>query len=83
MLAYNILISLKVLELPDDAQSWQIRTLLRYLLNVSVTVSAHARYTVAHIRIHAGWLRWWRLFVRQWMPKRFPDRPTVEAVDSA
>jgi len=30
MLAYNVLISLKLLDLPDDAQSWRIRTLIRY-----------------------------------------------------
>jgi len=82
-LAYNVLISLKVLDLPDDAQSWQIRTLIRYLLTVPVTVSTHARYEVAHVCIPANWLRWWRLFVDQWVPKRSPGRPAVEVVDSA
>ena len=82
MLAYNVLISLKVLDLPDDAQSWRIQTLIRHLLTVPVSVSAHARYQVARICIPAGWLRWWRLFVAQWVPKRKPGRPVVEAVDS-
>lgn len=83
MLAYNILISLKILDLPDDAQSWRIRTLIRYLLTVPVTVSSHARYEVARICIPAGWLRWWRLFVDKWVPKRKPGRPALEVVDSA
>ena len=82
-LAYNVLISLKVLDLPDDAQGWQIKTIIRYLLTVPVSVSTHARYETAHICIPAGWLRWWRLFVDRWVPKRSPGRPTVEAVDSA
>ena len=81
MLAYNILITLKILDLPDDAQSWRIRTLIRYLLTVPVTVSTHARYEMARICVPAGWLRWWRLFVDQWVPKRKPGRPALEVVD--
>jgi hypothetical protein len=83
MLAYNVLISLKVLDLPEEAQSWRIQTLIRSLLTVPVSVSTHARYAVARICIPAGWLRWWRLFVAQWVPKRKPGRPMLEAVDSA
>jgi len=83
MLAYNVLISLKVLDLPDEAQSWRIQTIIRRLLTVPVSVSTHARYDVARICIPAGWLRWWRLFVDQWVPKRKAGRPVMEAVDSA
>jgi hypothetical protein len=83
MPAYNILTSLKVLDLPDDAQGWGIRTIIHYLLTVPVSASTHARYDVARICIPAGWLRWRRLFVEQWVPKRKPGRPVTEAVDSA
>ena len=83
MLAYNLLISLKLLDLPEDAQTWRIQTIIRHLLTVPVTVSTHARYEVARICIPAGWLRWWRLFVDQWVPKRKPGRPGKEAVDTA
>lgn len=81
-LAYNVLISLKVLELPDEAQSWRIQTIIRQLLTVPVSVSTHARYRVARICIPAGWLRWWRHFVAAWVPKRQPGRPVLEVVDS-
>ena len=83
MLAYNLLISLKVLDLPDAAQSWRIQTIIRHLLTLPVTVSTHARYDVARLCIPTGWLRWWRLFVDQWVPKRKSGRPVVEVVDSA
>lgn len=83
MLAYNVLISLKLLDLADEEQGWRIRTLIRQLLTVPVNVSSHARYVVAQICIPAGWLRWWRLFVEQWVPKRKPGRPMQEVVDSA
>lgn len=82
MLAYNILVTLKILDLPDDAQSWRIHSLIRYLLTVPVTVSTHARYQKARICIPAGWLRWWRLFMDQWIPKRKAGRPLAEAVDT-
>jgi hypothetical protein len=82
MLAYNVLISLKVLELPDEAQSWRIQTIIRQLLTVPVSVSTHARYQVARLCIPAGWMRWWRLFVSQWVPKRKAGRPVLEVVDS-
>lgn len=82
-LAYNMLISLKVLELPADAQSWRIQTIIRQLLTVPVSVSTHARYQVARICIPAGWLRWWRVFVTQWVPKRKAGRPALELVDSS
>jgi hypothetical protein len=83
MLAYNVLITLKILDLPDDAQSWRIQTIIRHLLTVPVSVSTHARYNVARICIPAGWLRWWRLFVEQWVPKHKTGRPVKEVVDSA
>ncbi len=83
MLAYNLLITLKLLDLPEDAQSWRIHSLIRYLLTVPVSVSTHARYTVARLCVPAGWLRWWRLFVEKWVPKRKVGRPVSEIVDSA
>lgn len=83
MLAYNVLITLKVLDLPDESQSWRIQTILRQLLTVPVVVSTHARSKVARICIPAGWLRWWRLFVDKWVPKRKVGRPVLEVVDSA
>lgn len=82
MLAHNVLISLRVLDLPDDAQAWRVKTIIRHLLTVPVTVSTHARYTVAHICVPAGWMRWWRLFLAQWLPKRKAGRPVLEVVDT-
>lgn len=82
MLAYNVLTSLKVLDLTDEAQGWRIRTLIRHLLTVPVSVSRHARYEMARICVPSGWLRWWRLFVDKWVPKRKVGRPVMEVVDS-
>jgi hypothetical protein len=75
-LTYNVLTAMKVLELDDNQQSWRIRTLIRNLLTVPVTVSSHARYTRALIRVPSWLLRTWRLFLQQWVPKRKPGRPS-------
>ena len=76
ILTYNVLTAMKVLELEDDQQPWRIRTLIRNLLTVPVTVSSHARYTRAWIRVPRWLLRIWRLFIHQWIPKRKPGRPS-------
>lgn len=83
MLAYNLLVGLKLLEMPDADQGMRIRSIIRYLLTVPVTVSRHARFVTATICIAAGWLKWWRVFVERWVPKRQPGRPAHQTSDSA
>ena len=78
MLAFNVLMALKVLDLPDASQGWQVRTIIGHLLTVPVTVSYHARYRTATVCVPAGWLRWWRLFMDQFVPKRKPGRPAKD-----
>jgi hypothetical protein len=75
MLAYNVLVGLRLLELPDEDQGLRVRSIIRHLLTVPVTVSRHARYVTATICIAAGWMKWWRLFLERWVPKRKPGRP--------
>lgn len=82
VLAYNVLVALRVMELPDDAQGWRVRTMVRNLLTVPVVVSRHARYRRARVCVPAGWMRWWRLYFERWVPKRGVGRPMFELVDS-
>lgn len=70
VLAYNLMIAFRVLELPDDAQGWRPKTIIRNLLIVPVKVSTHARRRVATLCVPAGWMRWWRLFLQDHGPKR-------------
>ena len=48
-LAYNILVALRVMELPDEAQGWRIQSMVRHLLTVPVVISRHARYRRAKV----------------------------------
>ena len=65
MLAYNPLIGLKLLEMPDEDQAMRVRSLIRYLLTVPVTLSRHARYATATICVAAGWMKGWRVFLER------------------
>lgn len=70
ILAYNLMIALRLLDLPDDTLAWRPRTLIRHLLTIPVKVSLHARYRRATLCVPAGWMRWWRLFLQEHGPKR-------------
>ena len=66
----------------------QARTEIRYNsewcdpLGARGMIQLSARYTVARICVPSGWMRWWRLFLDRWLPKRKAGRPVMEVVDS-
>ena len=70
ILAHNLLAAFKALHLEDEQQGWRPRTLIRHLLTLPVRISCHARYVRAWICVPAGWMRWFRLFRDEWIPKR-------------
>ena len=77
-LAYNILTALKVLDLDDDLQAWRVRTIIRHLLTVPATVVSHANRHRLKICLPAGWMRWWRLFLMSFVPRRKRGEGTEE-----
>ena len=82
VLAYNLMIALRVLDLPDDAQGWRPKTIIRNLLIVPVKVSTHARRRVATLCVPAGWMRWWRIFLEDHGPKRTHGGARVKVEES-
>jgi len=77
-LTYNILTALKVLELDDEQQTWRVRTIVRHLLTVPATQVTHANRRRLRICVPAGMLRWWRLFLTQFVPRRKRGEGTDE-----
>lgn len=77
-LAYNILTALKVLELTDEQQTWRVRTIIRHLLTVPATLVCHANRRKLRICLPAGMMRWWRLFLATWVPRRKRGEGTDE-----
>lgn len=78
-LAYNVLTALKVLDLEDEHQGWRARTIIRHLLTIPATVVSHANRRRLKICVPAGWLRWWRLFLSRFVPRRKRGEGTDEA----
>jgi hypothetical protein len=77
-LAYNILTALKVLELTDEQQTWRVRTIIRHLLTVPATLVCHANRRKLRICLPAGMMRWWRLFLATFVPRRKRGEGTEE-----
>ncbi len=77
-LAYNILTALKVLELTDEQQTWRVRTIIRHLLTVPATLVSHANRRKLRICLPAGMMRWWRLFLATFVPRRKRGEGTDE-----
>lgn len=74
-LAYNVLIALKLLHLPDDCQGWQLKTLLRQVLFLPAALVRHARLLIARVQVPAAWLFWWRTVMSRLWPQPQAGRP--------
>ena len=64
-LAYNLLVALKLLHLPDERQQCRVKTLIREVMILPGRFVSHARKVVARIYVAAEWLDWWRLAYQQ------------------
>jgi hypothetical protein len=67
-LAYDLMVAVKVLCLPDECQGWQVRTLMARLVRLPATLVTHARRLVARVEVPASWLGWWSAWVERWWP---------------
>lgn len=74
-LAYNLLIALKLLHLPDDCQGWQLKTLLRQLILMPAKLVRHARVLIARVQVPTAWLAWWRNLMGRLWPEPQAGRP--------
>lgn len=59
-IAYNLLIALKLLYLPDERQGWRIKTLLKHLIILPAHIVRHARSVLARVWVPPRWFDWWR-----------------------
>lgn len=67
-IAYNLLIALKLLYLPDERQGWRIKTLLKHLIILPAHIVRHARTVLARVWVPPRWFDWWRqVHERIWM----------------
>lgn len=67
-LAYNLLVTVKLLCLPDECQSWQVQTMLRQIIRLPATLVRHARGLLTRVEVPASWLVWWENWRQRWWP---------------
>ena len=60
-LAYNLLVALKLLHLPEERQQCRLKTLIREVMILPGRFVNHARRMVARIYVAPEWLEWWRV----------------------
>jgi hypothetical protein len=65
-LAYNLLVTVKLLCLPEECQSWQVKTMLRQIIRLPATLVRHARQLLARVEVPATWLVWWENWQKRW-----------------
>lgn len=65
-LAYNLLVTVKLLCLPEECQSWQVKTMLRQIIRLPATLVRHARALLARVEVPASWLVWWENWQKRW-----------------
>ena len=68
-LGWNRLQALKLLHLPETEAPKRMRTLLRHLRLMPVELKRHARQLKACLYAPAGWVAWWRGFLRELLPR--------------
>lgn len=79
MVAYNLLQAIKLLELPDDCQSWRLKTLLAKLVLLPVRLARRSRQTGARLLVPAAWLAWWQDLLGRLWPHWGVGRPPLIA----
>lgn len=65
-LAYNLMVAVKLLCLPDECQSWTVATLLRQLVRLPAVLVQHARRLVARVEVPPVWVSWWQHWEQRW-----------------
>ena len=74
-LAYNLMIALKLLGLPEECQGWQLKTLMRQIVRLPAVLVAQARRLIARVEVPGAWLVWWTRWEERWWPTAQAGRP--------
>jgi len=59
-LTHDLMVTIKVLDLNDECQSWRVKTRLKKLVMLPGRLSLRARQWVAKVLVPGTWLSWWQ-----------------------
>ncbi|MDR2849947.1 MAG: transposase [Verrucomicrobiota bacterium] len=71
-IAWNALMAIKILEMPDSAQSWRMESIIQNLLQVPAAQAKHANQTILKLGVPPSVERraWWEATLRKLVAKR-------------
>ena len=76
-LAFNLMVAIKVLDLKDDCQGWQLKTLMKKLVFLPGRLSQRSRQWLARVMVPGAWLKWWQRWAQEVWPHYGPGRPRL------
>ena len=76
-LAYNLMVAIKLLDLQDDCQGWQLKTLMKKLVFMPGRLSHRSRQWVAKVLVPGAWLSWWERWAQRVWPEHGVGRPRL------
>jgi hypothetical protein len=74
-LAYNLMVAIKLLDLKDDCQGWQLKTLMKKLVFMPGRLGKRSRQWVAKVLVPGAWLSWWQRWAERVWPQHGVGRP--------
>ncbi len=78
-LAYNLMVAIKLLDLKDDCQGWQLKTLMKKLVFMPGRLGKRSRQWVAKVLVPGAWLNWWQRWAERVWPDHGVGRPGLSA----
>lgn len=76
-LAYNLMVAIKLLDLKDDCQGWQLKTLMKKLVFMPGRLGRRSRQWVAKVMVPGPWLSWWQRWSERVWPQHGVGRPCL------
>ena len=76
-LAYNLMVAIKLLDLKDDCQGWQLKTLMKKLVFMPGRLGKRSRQWVARVLVPGAWLSWWQRWAQRVWPQHGVGRPSL------
>jgi len=76
-LAYNLMVAIKLLDLKDDCQGWQLKTLMKKLVFMPGRLRQRSRQWVAQVLVPGAWLSWWQRWSERVWPQHRVGRPRL------
>ena len=71
------MVAIKLLDLKDDCQGWQLKTLMKKLVFMPGRLGRRSRQWVARVLVPGAWLSWWQRWAERVWPQHGVGRPRL------